>query len=88
MNRRTISLAGIFVIVTGCALLLTAGRVFGYVAVGALMAAPWPVIFYVHFIRQLMIRAQADFQTRSLMVNLICAAGLVLPCSSQQLCSE
>jgi hypothetical protein len=78
MSRRTISLAGVFVIVTGCALLLTAGRVFGYVAVGALMAAPWPVIFYVHFVRQLMIRAQADFQTRSLMVNLICAAGLVL----------
>lgn len=78
INRRTISLAGIFLVVTGCALILAAGRDFGYVAVSALLAAPWPVIFYVHFVRRLMIRAQADFQTRSLVVNLICAAGLVL----------
>lgn len=78
MSRRTISLAGIFLIVTGCAVILTAGRDFGYVAVGALLAAPWPAIAYVHVVRQLMIRAQADFQTRSLVVNLICAAGLAL----------
>jgi hypothetical protein len=78
MSRRTISLAGIFLIITCCALILAAGRDFGYVAVSALLAAPWPVIFYVHFVRRLMFRAHADFQTRSLVVNLICAAGLVL----------
>lgn len=78
MNRRTFSLACVFGVITCCALLLTAGRVFGYVAVGALLVAPWPVIGYVHFVRRVMIQAQADFQTRSLMVNLICAAGLVL----------
>ena len=78
MSRRTISLAGLFLLVTGCALMLTAGRVFGYVAVGALLAAPWPVICYIHLVRRVMIRAQADFQTRSLVVNLICVAGLIL----------